>query len=153
MVSKSLIFLSYILGTRSVAGHTRRTGLAIARLIRILMSSPGGPNQEVRFFLGLGTRAVRPTPERPGASLGYNDEISRVCLCAANSGPMLGPAVKTNSSVLYPTKGPENRYKNVLFIEKEGFDPLLKASQIAERLDVAIMSTKGMSVSASRLLL
>src|ERR1700759_525947 len=87
MVSKSLIFLSYILGTRSVAGHTRRTGLAIARLIRILMSSPGGPNQEVRFFLGLGTRAVRPTPERPGASLGYNDEISRVCLCAANSGP------------------------------------------------------------------
>src|ERR1700759_3415940 len=87
MVSKSLIFLSYILGTRSVAGHTRRTGLAIARLIRILMSSPGGPNQEVRFFLSLGTRAVRPTPERPGASLGYNDEISRVCLCAANSGP------------------------------------------------------------------
>src|ERR1700759_3562445 len=86
MVSKSLIFLSYILGTRSVAGHTRRTGLAIARLIRILMSSPGGPNQDVRFFLGLGTRAVRPTPERPGASLGYNDEISRVCLCAANSG-------------------------------------------------------------------
>jgi hypothetical protein len=66
---------------------------------------------------------------------------------------MLGPAVKINSSVLYPTKGPENRYKNVLFIEKEGFDPLLKASQIAERFDVAIMSTKGMSVSASRLLL
>ena len=66
---------------------------------------------------------------------------------------MLGPAVKINSSVLYPTKGPENRYKNVLFVEKEGFDPLLKASQIAERFDVAIMSTKGMSVSASRLLL
>ena len=66
---------------------------------------------------------------------------------------MLGPAVKINSSVLYPTKGPENRYKNVLFVEKEGFDPLLKASQIAECFDLAIMSTKGMSVSASRLLL
>src|ERR1700759_857313 len=99
MVSKSLIFLSYILGTRSVAGHTRRTGLAIARLIRILMSSPGGPNQEVRFFLGLGTRAVRPTPERPGASLGYNDEISRVCLCAANSGLCTANSSLANQSI------------------------------------------------------
>ena len=44
------------------------------------------PNQEVRFFLGLGACAVRPGPEGPLASLGYNDEISRVCLCAANSG-------------------------------------------------------------------
>ena len=40
MVSKSLAFLSYLLGTRSVAGHTRRTGLTIARLVRILMNSP-----------------------------------------------------------------------------------------------------------------
>ena len=45
-----------------------------------------GPNQEVWFFLDLGKRAVRPGPEGPGASLGYNDEISRVCLCTANSG-------------------------------------------------------------------
>jgi hypothetical protein len=67
--------------------------------------------------------------------------------------PKLGSAVEINSSVLYPTKGPEHRYKNVLFIEKEGFDPLLKASRIAERFDVGIMSTKGMSVSASRLLI
>src|ERR1700744_1383554 len=44
------------------------------------------PNQEVRFFLGLGACAVRPGPEGPLASFGYNDEISRVCLCTANSG-------------------------------------------------------------------
>src|ERR1700759_3279778 len=44
------------------------------------------PNQEVRFFLGLGACAVRPGPEGPLASLGYNDEISRMCLCTANSG-------------------------------------------------------------------
>jgi hypothetical protein len=67
--------------------------------------------------------------------------------------PELGPAVEINSSVLYPTKGPEHRYKNVLFIEKEGFDPLLKAARIADRFDISIMSTKGMSVSASRLML
>ena len=41
----------------------------------------------------------------------------------------------------------------MLFVEKEGFDPLLKAAGIAERFDVAIMSTKGMSTTAARLLL
>jgi hypothetical protein len=40
-----------------------------------------------------------------------------------------------------------------LFIEKEGFDPLLEQARIAERFDIAIMSTKGMSVTAARMLL
>jgi hypothetical protein len=53
----------------------------------------------------------------------------------------------------FPTYGPENRYKAILFVEKEGFDPLLRAAQIAERFDIAIMSTKGMSVTAARQLL
>ena len=54
---------------------------------------------------------------------------------------------------MFPTSGPENRYSNILFIEKEGFDPLLETARIAERFDIAIMSTKGMSVTAARLLL
>ncbi len=49
-----------------------------------------------------------------------------------------------------PTSGPANRYHYALFVEKEGFNPLLKAAQIAERFDLAIMSTKGMSVTAAR---
>jgi DNA topoisomerase 6 subunit A-like protein len=53
----------------------------------------------------------------------------------------------------YPTAGPENRYGNVLFIEKEGFHPILQAARLQERFDTAIMSTKGMSVTASRMLL
>jgi hypothetical protein len=53
----------------------------------------------------------------------------------------------------YPTHGPENRYKAILFIEKEGFDPLLRAAQIAALFDIAIMSTKGMSTTAARELL
>lgn len=53
---------------------------------------------------------------------------------------------------LFPTRGPQNRYGAILFIEKEGFGPLLKAARIAERYDIAIMSTKGLSVTASRLL-
>jgi hypothetical protein len=53
---------------------------------------------------------------------------------------------------LFPTHGPRHRYGAVLFIEKEGFMPLFKAVKLAERFDLAIMSTKGMSVTASRLL-
>ena len=50
----------------------------------------------------------------------------------------------------YPTYGPANRYGAVLFIEKEGFLPLFDAVKLAERYDIAIMSTKGMSVTAAR---
>ncbi|MPZ58741.1 MAG: hypothetical protein GEU91_20070 [Rhizobiales bacterium] len=50
----------------------------------------------------------------------------------------------------YPTRGPKNRYGAILYIEKEGFDPLLRAAKLARRWDLAIMSNKGMSVTASR---
>jgi len=45
---------------------------------------------------------------------------------------------------------PEHSFGAVLFIEKEGFLPLFKAVDLAERYDLAVMSTKGMSVTASR---
>jgi len=50
------------------------------------------------------------------------------------------------------TFGPSGNFGAVLFIEKEGFSELLKAAKIAERFDVAVMSTKGMSVVAARAL-
>jgi hypothetical protein len=50
----------------------------------------------------------------------------------------------------YPTIGPKNRFGAILFIEKEGFHPLFEKVKLAERYDIAIMSTKGMSVTASR---
>jgi hypothetical protein len=50
----------------------------------------------------------------------------------------------------YPTHGPDNRFGAVLFIEKEGFIPLFEKVKLAERFDIAIMSTKGMTVTAAR---
>src|SRR5262249_20258582 len=50
----------------------------------------------------------------------------------------------------YPTAGPKNRFGAILFLEKEGFSPLLEEGRLAERYDLAIMSTKGMSVTATR---
>jgi hypothetical protein len=54
------------------------------------------------------------------------------------------------SQVEVKTKGPSGSFGAVLFIEKEGFAPILEAARIAERFDLAIMSTKGMSVTAAR---
>ncbi|MGO9056943.1 MAG: DUF2399 domain-containing protein [Candidatus Binataceae bacterium] len=51
---------------------------------------------------------------------------------------------------LYPTRGPGNRYKFALFIEKEGFDHLLERAGISERFDIAIFSSKGMPTTATR---
>jgi hypothetical protein len=48
------------------------------------------------------------------------------------------------------TVGPADNFLAVLFIEKEGFLPLLKRVNLADRRDIAIMSTKGTSVTAAR---
>ena len=52
--------------------------------------------------------------------------------------------------VTFPTSGPKYRFGAVTFIEKEGFDDLFQAADLAGRYDIAIMSTKGMSVTACR---
>ena len=48
------------------------------------------------------------------------------------------------------TKGPALCYRFALFVEKEGFNPLLERARITERYDLALLSTKGMSVTAAR---
>jgi hypothetical protein len=48
------------------------------------------------------------------------------------------------------THGPECRYGAALFVEKEGFAELFESVELAGRFDIAIMSTKGMSVTAAR---
>src|SRR5262249_35126628 len=48
------------------------------------------------------------------------------------------------------TFGPANRFRFALFVEKEGFGSLLARARIQQLYDVALMSTKGMSVTAAR---
>jgi hypothetical protein len=61
--------------------------------------------------------------------------------------------VTVDPGILFPTHGPEHRFNAVLFIEKEGFGPLFAAAQLAEKYDLAIMSTKWMSITAARMLI
>ncbi len=61
-----------------------------------------------------------------------------------------GSGVSFDDSDRLPTCGPTNRYGAVLFPEKEGYQPLLNEAKIAERFDIAITSTKGLSVTAAR---
>jgi hypothetical protein len=83
--------------------------------------------------IGLGTLAVR----------GYIREWEE-------DGPTADDSPEFALDHDYPTRGPGNRYEYVLCIEKEGFDPLIAAAQIAERYDLVLMSTKGMNVTAAR---
>jgi Topoisomerase 6 subunit A/Spo11, Toprim domain len=46
--------------------------------------------------------------------------------------------------------GPSGNLSAVLFCEKEGFGPLFKAVNLANRFDLMIISTKGVSVTAAR---
>jgi hypothetical protein len=57
------------------------------------------------------------------------------------------PSVEIGGCV---THGPQDRFGAVLFIEKEGFTPLFEAVNLAERYDLAPMSTKGVSNTAAR---
>ena len=45
---------------------------------------------------------------------------------------------------------PGGQSRGVLFCEKEGFDPLFKAVNLANRYDLMIISSKGVSVTAAR---
>jgi DNA topoisomerase VI subunit B len=47
-------------------------------------------------------------------------------------------------------RGPQGSFSAVLFIEKEGFSTLFEKVRIGDRFDIAVMSTKGMSVTAAR---
>ncbi len=46
--------------------------------------------------------------------------------------------------------GPADRFHGILFTEKEGFNSLWNAVHLQERFDIAIASTKGMTVTAFR---
>jgi hypothetical protein len=48
------------------------------------------------------------------------------------------------------TYGPQGCYGALLYIEKEGFMTLFRETKLAERYDIAIMSSKGVSVTAAR---
>ena len=50
----------------------------------------------------------------------------------------------------WPSLAERVRYQGVLYIEKEGFEPLLNEARISERFDLAILSCKGQSVVAAR---
>jgi hypothetical protein len=49
--------------------------------------------------------------------------------------------------------GPDGNLSAVLFCEKEGFNPLFRAVNLANRFDLMIVSTKGVSVTAARQLI
>jgi hypothetical protein len=58
--------------------------------------------------------------------------------------------IDADLEIEWPSLAHRQRYQGVLYIEKEGFDPILEEARIGERFDLAIMSCKGQSVVAAR---
>jgi hypothetical protein len=85
----------------------------------------------------------------PLGTIEVRNYLSAACSPRINKDVVIHQLAKSS----FPTCGPTNRYQAILFIEKEGFNPLFKATRLAERYDLAIMSTKGLSVTASRMLI
>src|SRR6478735_4379883 len=65
--------------------------------------------------------------------------------------PEIVPAKFANANI--DIIGPSGYIAGVLFCEKEGFNPLFKAVNLANRYDLMIISTKGVSVTAARRLI
>jgi Topoisomerase 6 subunit A/Spo11, Toprim domain len=65
--------------------------------------------------------------------------------------PDIVPAEFADASV--DIVGPSGNLAAVLFCEKEGFNPLFRAVNLANRYDLMIVSTKGVSVTAARQLI
>jgi hypothetical protein len=74
-------------------------------------------------------------------------------LAQCNAEPVSPASLALGINRHFATTGPCNRYRNILFIEKEGFDQILARAQVQERFDISVMSTKGMSVTAARMLI
>jgi hypothetical protein len=62
--------------------------------------------------------------------------------------PKITPAEFSDADI--ETIGPSGCIAAVLFCEKEGFNPLFRAVNLADRYDLMIVSTKGVSVTAAR---
>jgi hypothetical protein len=89
----------------------------------------------------------------PLGTLEVRRYLARVSTAGLDRAAGNKPDIDLNiASANYPVVGPNDRYGAVLFIEKEGFDPILKGAKIDNRYDLAITSTKGMSVTAFRTL-
>jgi hypothetical protein len=67
---------------------------------------------------------------------------------AALKDPSIKPADFEGATV--DVIGPRGGIAGVLFCEKEGFNPLFRAVKLADRYDLMIISTKGVSVTAAR---
>jgi hypothetical protein len=69
----------------------------------------------------------------------------------AMKAPKIAPADFSDAHI--DIIGPNGGFSGILFCEKEGFTPLFKAVDLANRYDLMIISTKGVSVTAARQLI
>lgn len=128
-----------------LSGATKLTGATFANHIREFMEE--NPEQTKEWDVVFDARGKMAEPHTEIiVPLGTIDVRNHL----AGLGHRVAGAELSGASWEYPTIGPTNRYSALLFIEKEGFGPLFKKTRLAERYDIAIISTKGQTVVAAR---
>jgi hypothetical protein len=90
------------------------------------------------------------TEPHTGHTIGLGTISVRNYLASVNAPKLEEPSFAAGS---IETRGASGCFGAVLFVEKEGFVPLFEAVHLAERYDLAIISTKGMSSTAARTLI
>jgi hypothetical protein len=88
-----------------------------------------------------------------GTRIGIGTLAVRDYLVASAQSPKAPAVDLPELSFRLVTTGPRHRYGAILYIEKEGFLPLLENVGLAERYDLAIMSSKGMGSTSARYLI
>jgi hypothetical protein len=87
------------------------------------------------YSFGIGTMEVR-------------DYLKEIAEYDAMNGKLDVPVPEI--SMQYPTRGPRNRYKALLFVEKEGFNELFRRVELEKNYDMAPCSSKGMGSTSVR---
>ena len=122
------------------------SGAYFAKLLRDYMEDHPNDTKDWNVIYQPRGKLIEPHTNR-GVELGtdgvgsYFDNINRGVECAFRP---------DTCSAMFPTLGPSNRFAAVMVVEKEGFWPHFKSAQLAERRDLAIMSSKGQNTVAAR---
>jgi hypothetical protein len=91
------------------------------------------PNASSEIRVPVGTLAIENHLRKAGKSHGPFDDLEDLGI-----------------HIEWPSIAGGQRIQGLVYMEKEGFEPVMKEAKIAERFDVAILSCKGQSVVAAR---
>jgi hypothetical protein len=127
--------------------HSRRVPADLTALLLVRVPGPqAGRRLAAWLKRGLRDHSI---PVEDNRDLGAEQIDAHLKKAARHTGPY-DDLQDVKVHVQWPSLAAGQRYQGVLYIEKEGFAPMLEEARVAERFDLAVISCKGQSVVAAR---